>query len=442
MGRYVFKLPDVGEGVTESEIAEWHVAVGDRVEEDQTLVDMLTDKAAVEIPSSVEGTVLELGGDAGDTIAVGAALIEFEVEGYEPDTTDTEETTPAAPESPAAQSTPVDSAPADSAPEQPAAPADEPDATKAGAAGAPYAHQPAQTSGPPRPAGEKPLAAPSVRRRAREYGVHLAYIPGTGPANRITHADLDAYMAGGTGTTSGGPPRSKRTGTREVPVIGLRRRIAEAMQDAKRRIPHYAYVEEIDVTELEALRRHLNTTPATDQPRLTLLPFLVRALDGAIADYPEINATYDDEAGIVTHYDALHAGIATQTDNGLVVPVIHHAETMGVRDIAAEIVRLAQAARDGKTGREELTGSTITVTSLGPLGGIASTPVINAPEVAIVGVNRIVERAVFRNGTVVPRLTMNLSSSFDHRIVDGFRAASFIQHVKNQLEHPATMFLE
>ncbi|MEW6169168.1 MAG: dihydrolipoamide acetyltransferase family protein, partial [Pseudomonadota bacterium] len=287
-----------------------------------------------------------------------------------------------------------------------------------------------------------PLASPAVRQRARELGIELQYVPGSGPTGRITHADLDAYVqsrGSGPAPAARGAPR---TAVEEIKIIGLRRRIAEAMQRAKQRIPHFAYVEELDVTELEALRRHLNETREPGQPKLSLLPFLLKAIVRTLPRFPQVNATYDDEAGILRRYAAVHCGIATQTPNGLLVPVLRHAETLDVWQMAAEIGRLAEAARAGKATREELSGSSITITSLGALGGIVSTPVINAPEVAIIGVNKLVERPAFRNGAVVPRLTMNLSSSFDHRIVDGFDAASFIQAVKTLLEHPATLFMD
>lgn len=295
-----------------------------------------------------------------------------------------------------------------------------------------------------RPPGVKPVAAPAVRARARELGIELQYVPGSGPAGRITHADLDAYLRQrAEGSMPAAPARpAARTAVEEVRIIGLRRKIAEAMQRAKQRIPHFAYVEEVDVTELEALRAHLNQTRDPAQPKLTLLPFLLRALVRVLPRFPQINATYDDEAGVLRRYAAVHCGIATQTAQGLVVPVLRHAETLDVWQMAAQIKQLADAARAGKATREQLSGSTITISSLGALGGIVSTPVINAPEVAIVGVNKIVERAVFRGATVVPRQMMNLSSSFDHRIVDGHDAASFIQAVKQHLEHPATLFME
>ena len=293
--------------------------------------------------------------------------------------------------------------------------------------------------------GARPLASPAVRNRARELGVALQFVPGTGPAGRISHDDLDAFVAdGGTqGTQHARRPRSPaRDVVEEVKIIGLRRKIAEKMQDAKRRIPHYAYIEEVDMTALETLRAHLNAGKAEDQPKLTLLPFLIRALVRALPEFPQINARFDDDAGIVHRHSAVHAGIATQTVNGLIVPVVKHAEARDVWDLAAEIARLAALTREGKASREELTGSTITITSLGALGGVATTPVINHPEVAIIGPNAIIERPVVRDGQIVIRKMMNLSSSFDHRVVDGFDAASFIQRVKTMLENPATIFMD
>jgi 2-oxoisovalerate dehydrogenase E2 component (dihydrolipoyl transacylase) len=294
----------------------------------------------------------------------------------------------------------------------------------------------------PRDAGERPLASPAVRQRARDLGIQLQYVPGTGPAGHITHADLDAFIARKP-TTGGTAARGlqKREGVEEIKIIGLRRKIAEAMQRSKQRIPHFAYVEEVDVTELEALRNHLNDHRKPDQAKLTLLPFLAQALLRAVPEHPEVNGTFDDEAGIVRRPAAIHIGIATQTPNGLVVPVIRHAEALELWQIAGEIKRLAEAARAGKATREELSGSSITISSLGPMGGIVSTPVINAPEVAIVGVNKMVQRPMIVDGKIEPRLMMNLSSSFDHRIVDGWNAAEFIQHVKRLLEHPATLFI-
>jgi 2-oxoisovalerate dehydrogenase E2 component (dihydrolipoyl transacylase) len=410
MALFTFKLPDVGEGVAESEIATWRVAVGDVVTEEQPLVDMLTDKAAVEIPSPVAGRVVELRGNAGDKIAVGSALVVIETDAAAP-----------APEATKAAVTP-------------AAPAEKPAPARVTAA-------PAAVAAPARLSGEKALAAPSVRKRAREMGLDINLVPGTGRGGRVTHEDLLGFGGAGAAPAAPAQARGKATGVEQIKVIGMRRKIAEAMQRSKRNIPHFAYVEECDVTELEALRVHLNASKRPEQPKLTLLPFLLRALVKAAPAFPNVNATYDDEQGVLTRYQALHVGIAAQTPQGLVVPVVRHAETLDIWGAAAEIRRLAEAARAGKATREELSGGSITISSLGPMGGIVSTPIINAPEVAIVGVNKLVERPVVKNGQIVVRQMMNLSSSFDHRIVDGWDAASFIQAVKTLLEHPATLFM-
>lgn len=435
MGRYVFKLPDVGEGIAESEIAEWRVKVGDVVKEDQPLVDMLTDKASVEISSPVSGTIIELCGKAGDMAAVGGPLVILEVEGAG---------TPGADEVVASRAAAA-AAPAPAA--QPAAPAPAPTPTPAPApTPAPVSSAPATAApaGLPRPPGEKPLASPAVRRRADELGIKLQYVPGTGPAGQIRHEDLDAFIARGNapavGAASAG--RAKRESVEAIKVIGVRRKIAEAMQRAKQRIPHFAYVEEVDCTELEALRKHLNEVHGKTRGKITLLPFLVRALANSIVKFPQVNVTYDDEAGIAYRHAGLHCGIATQTPSGLMVPVVRHAEALDLWQTGAEIRRLAEAARSGKAKREELTGSTITITSLGALGGIVTTPVINAPEVAIIGVNKMVERPMVRNGQIVIRQMMNLSTCCDHRMVDGMDAAEFVQHVRAQLENPATLFID
>ncbi|TJY62922.1 2-oxo acid dehydrogenase subunit E2 [Sinimarinibacterium sp. CAU 1509] len=438
MGRHIVKLPDIGEGIAESEIATWRVAVGDVVSEDQPLVDMLTDKAAVELPSPVTGTVVELHGQAGDMIAVGSALVTLEVDGQgNVSAGKTGAASKVAAPLPEAAK-PAAAAPSSAPPTKVSA---GPEATPA-----PSKRRASAVTAAPvlRKPGDKPLASPAVRQRARELGVELPYVSGSGAAGRITHADLDAYLETREAARPGAgrAPLAPRTAVEEIKVIGLRRKIAEAMQRAKQRIPHFAYVEEIDVTELEALRTHLNAMRRDDQPKLSLLPFLLRALVQVLPRYPQINATYDDEAGTVRRYAAVHCGVATQTPNGLVVPVLRHAETLDVWQMAAEIRRLADAARSGKAAREELSGSSITITSLGALGGIVSTPVINAPEVAIIGVNKMVERPMYQRGQLVPRLMMNLSSSFDHRIVDGYDAAEFIQTVKSALEHPATLFME
>lgn len=426
MGIHVIKMPDIGEGIAEVEIVAWHVQPGDAVAENQPLADVMTDKATVEIPSPVAGKVLALGGRPGDVLAVGSELIRLEVAGAG---NVKESIAPsAAPSSPAVAG--VETIPTAPAPTPPSA-RKSALATRHGVA-----------AGPVRAPGEKPLASPAVRRYAWDRGIDLRFVAGSGPAGRILREDVDAWIASRQGATTAVPQRARLDWEEAVPVIGLRRKIAQRMQEAKRQIPHFAYVEEIDMTDCEALRRRLNEKYATTRGKLTLLPFLIRALVLAVRDYPQINARYDDAAGIVTHYGAVHLGIATQTENGLMVPVMRHAEALDVWQMAAEITRLAKAARSGKATREELTGSTLTITSLGALGGIVSTPVINPPEVAIVGVNRMVERPVIRNGQIVARQMMNLSSSFDHRVVDGIDAARFIQCVRGLLEAPATLFVE
>jgi len=437
MGRFVFKLPDVGEGIAEAEVVSWHVAVGSAVAEDDPLVDVMTDKATVEIPSPRAGRVLAITGGPGDKVRVGAELLVLDVENDEAAFPHDEAVSPGAAVAPLAA--PTIPTPAASA---------GPLLTVAKARRTP------QTSGrekieaavaSARPTGAKPLASPAVRRRAHELGIALQFIPGTGPAGRIGHADLDAYIAsGGSAAVAASRPagRARLERIEAIKIIGLRRRIAERMQESKRRIPHYSYVEELDVTTLEELRAHLNARHGADRPRLTLLPFLIRALVCAIPRFPQVNALFDDEAGIVRRHAALHIGIATQTPQGLMVPVVRHAEALDLWEVASEISRLAAAARDGTAARDELSGSTLTITSLGPIGGIVTTPVINHPEVAIIGVNRIVERPVARGGQIVIRKMMNLSSSFDHRVVDGWEAAQFVQELKGLLEQPASLFVE
>ena len=434
MGRYVFKLPDVGEGTAEAEIVAWHVAVGDRIEEDQNLVDVMTDKATVEMTSPVSGVIVSLHGEPGAMAAVGAPLVELEVEGAG-NVNGKDKTAPKK-----AEPAPAPAAPAKSEakPEAKPAPAK---AEKTAPASAPH-RQDTKPAFATRTPGDKPLASPAVRRRAEELGIALQFVPASGGAGRITHEDLDAFIASGGKTSVARSAYAQRDGEEEIKVIGLRRKIAEKMQESKRRIPHFAYVEEIDMTELEALRVHLNATRRADQPKLTLLPFLMRGLVKLLPQYPQINTRYDDEAGIAHRHAAVHVGIATQTANGLIVPVVRHAETLDVWQAAAEVARVAQLTRDGKASREELSGSTITITSLGALGGVVTTPVINHPEVAIIGPNAIVERPVVRDGQIVVRKMMNLSSSFDHRVVDGYDAAEFIQKLKALLEHPATLFMD
>ena len=433
MGQYFFKLPDVGEGTAEAEIAAWHVKVGDLVKEDQHLVDIMTDKAVVEIPSPVSGRITALNGEAGEMRPVGSVLIEIEVEGAGNAKPGAVKPIPA-PE-PVAVPVPVP------VPVKASTPEPKPVAV----APAPVMRESLKPAFATRAAGDKPLASPAVRKRAWDLGIDLQFVPGTGPAGRIGHDDLDGFVASGGSTAKPGtaPSRDvKREGIEEVKVIGLRRKIAEKMQEAKRRIPHFSYIEEVDVTALEELRLHLNTTKKPERPKLTILPFLIKAMTKALPEFPQINARYDDDAGMVHRHAGVQMGIATQTPTGLVVPVIAHAEALDVWDAAGEIARLAAAARDGKATREELSGSTITITSLGAMGGLASTPVINRPEVAIVGVNKMIERPVVRDGQIVIRKIMNLSASFDHRVVDGWDAAAFIQRIRGLLEQPATLFMD
>jgi 2-oxoisovalerate dehydrogenase E2 component (dihydrolipoyl transacylase) len=426
MGEHVIKLPDVGEGVAQAELVEWHVKIGDLVREDAVLAAVMTDKATVEIPSPVEGKVAWLGAEIGDTVAVGAPLLKLEVEGE-------------AATGPAAVAAAAPWAEGEGpAPEPPREPAPPVAAPKPPAAG-PAAPRPAPT-GAPRPEGERPLAAPAVRLRAREAGVDLRQVPGTGPAGRITHDDLDGFIARGR-QPAAAPGLRRRTDVEEIKLVGLRRRIAEKMALAKSRIPHITYVEEVDVTALEELRTRLNAEKR-ERPRLTMLPFLMRAIVKAIEDQPKINAIFDDEAGVVRRHGGIHIGIATQTDAGLMVPVVRHAEARDLWDCAAEVARLAEAARTGTATREELGGSTITITSLGAMGGIVTTPVINYPEVAIVGVNKVAVRPLWDGHAFVPRRMMNLSSGFDHRVIDGWDAATFVQRIKALLETPATIFME
>jgi len=448
MGIHIIKMPDIGEGIAEVELVAWHVKPGDAVVEDQALADVMTDKASVEIPSPVAGTVLALGGEVGQTLAVGSELIRIEIAGDVPATATAASAVPTAAAAPPKATAPVPAAMPARAPATalaraaapaPAAPAPAPAAT------APAPPRAAHTPDAPVTPAERPRASPSVRRRASELDLDLHAVTGSGPGGRIVHADLDAALAAQRAPAASRPsaaPAALADDVQSIPVIGMRRKIAQKMQEAKRRIPHFSYVEEVDVTELEDLRARLNAKWAGQRPKLTLLPFLLRALVRGVGEFPQVNARFDDDAGIVHRHRAVHVGIATQTDVGLMVPVLRHAEALDLWASAGEVARIAESARGGKMTRDELTGSTITVTSLGPLGGIATTPVINHPEVAIVGVNRIVERPMFRSGAVVPRLLMNLSSSFDHRIVDGMDAARFIQALRGYLEAPATLFID
>lgn len=419
MGTHVIKMPDIGEGIAEVELSVWHVKVGDMVVEDQVLADVMTDKAMVDIPSPVHGKVIALGGEPGEVMAVGSILISIEVEGA-----GNAKDAPPVKEAPKAEPV-VEAKPAPVAVESKPAPVV--------TAQAPVARE----------ADERPLASPAVRKHALDAGIQLRLVQGTGPAGRILHEDLDAYLQQGESKPStAANPYAERNTEEQIPVIGMRRKIAQRMQDATRRAAHFSYVEEIDVTALDELRVHLNEKHGATRGKLTLLPFIVRAMVVALRDFPQINARYDDEAQVITRLGAVHVGVATQSDVGLMVPVVRHAEARSLWGNAEEIARLASAARNGKASRDELSGSTITLTSLGALGGIVSTPVLNLPEVAIVGVNRIVERPMVIKGQIVVRKMMNLSSSFDHRVVDGMDAAQFIQAIRGLLEQPASLFLE
>ncbi|PZP53193.1 MAG: branched-chain alpha-keto acid dehydrogenase subunit E2 [Agrobacterium fabrum] len=414
MAEFVLTMPDVGEGVAEAELVEWNVKPGDPVHEDTVLAAVMTDKATVEIPSPVAGVVTWLAAAVGDTVAVKAPLVRIE--------TDAAATA-------SAEAAPEPEAPSDMTEEPPAAEI-----------------QPAREieDAPSSPEVEhhKPLASPAVRQRADDLDIDLGQVKGTGPDGHITHADLDGFLTVRRRPERPEPIAPHDSAVEEVKVTGLRRKIAEKMVLSAFSIPHITYVEEVDVTDLEDLRATMNASRRSGQPKLTILPFLMRALVKAVADHPGMNATFDDDKGVVSHYEAVHIGIATQTPSGLTVPVVRHTETLGLWECAEEVARVAEAARTGTAHREELMGSTITISSLGPLGGVVSTPIINHPEVAIIGVNKIVTRPVWDGIRFVPRKMMNLSSSFDHRVVDGWDAAVFIQAVKALLEKPALIFID
>jgi 2-oxoisovalerate dehydrogenase E2 component (dihydrolipoyl transacylase) len=436
MALFTFKLPDIGEGIAQAEIVGWHVKVGDRVEEDQPIADMMTDKATVEMESPVAGTVVRLAGEPGDQVSIGSMLVEIEVEG--------EGSIAAAP--PPSEETIAAETAGESVMEKPfplqGRGLGESAVGERTSDVAPHDSPP--TPALPAEAGrEHILASPAVRARAKELGIDLRQVKASGANEheRIRHADLDAYLLYGQGQGYAPAGRMARRPDETVKVIGMRRRIAENMAASKRHIPHFTYVEEIDVTALEDLRAQLNAGRG-ERPKLTLLPLLIVAICKSLPDFPMLNARYDDEAGVVTRHGAVHLGLATQTDAGLMVPVIRDAQDRNIWQLAGEIRRLADAARSGKAKSEELSGSTLTLTSLGPLGGIATTPVINRPEVAIIGPNRVVERPVFRGREVVAAKLMNLSISCDHRVVDGWDAASFVQAVKRRLEAPAFLFVD
>ncbi|MBA2921041.1 2-oxo acid dehydrogenase subunit E2 [Sphingomonas sp. MAH-20] len=441
MGLFTFRLPDIGEGIAEAEIVAWHVKIGDRVEEDGKLADLMTDKATVEMESPVAGVIREVAGEVGDTIAIGSALAVIETEGEA--------------EAEAQVAAPVTSeTAAEPMPKLSPSPVPGEGDSRASASGVREAevedgaptptpspsHSPAASGPLPLPERERGLvlASPAVRARAKELGIDLA---GVKPSQegRVRHADLDAFLtySAGQGYSRPAAPRQNE----QVKVIGMRRRIAENMAASKRAIPHFTYVDEIDVTDLEDMRADLNANRG-DRPKLTMLPLLIVAICKTLPDFPMLNARYDDEAGVVTRFGAVHLGMATQTDAGLMVPVIRDAQAKNVWQLAREISRLAEAARSGKAKSEELSGSTITVTSLGPLGGIATTPVINRPEVAIIGPNKIVERPVFDGDDIRRAKLMNLSISCDHRVVDGWDAASYVQALKKLLETPVLLFAD
>ncbi|MES0200757.1 dihydrolipoamide acetyltransferase family protein [Mesorhizobium sp. M0011] len=464
MGEHIIKLPDVGEGVAEAELVEWHVKIGDMVREDTVLAAVMTDKATVEIPSPVDGEILWLGAEIGDTVAIGSPIVRLKVAG------EGNVAGGATPAKVTAESTPTpnpspqggggratvskDEAKSASPPAGTAAKSariaetGSPSPLWGGARGGGTAptSRGAAPPGAPRPEGERPLASPAVRLRAKEAGIDLRQVAGSGPAGRIGHEDIEAFLARGpqVARTSG---LARNDTIQDIKVVGLRRKIAEKMTLSKSRIPHITYVEEIDVTALEELRAALNKEKrpgkgGVERPKLTLLPFLMRAMVKAIADQPNLNSLFDDEAGIIHQHGGIHIGIAAQTPSGLVVPVVRHAEARDIWECGAEIIRLAEAAKSGTATRDELSGSTITITSLGAMGGVATTPVINHPEVAIIGVNKMMVRPVWDGTQFIPRKMMNLSSSFDHRVIDGWDAAVFIQRIKTLLETPALIFVD
>jgi 2-oxoisovalerate dehydrogenase E2 component (dihydrolipoyl transacylase) len=443
MSRYVFKMPDLGEGTVSAEVVAWHVKPGDLVQEDQVMCEVMTEKAAVEMPAPVTGRILSIQGEPGDIVAVGSELVVFETDatsaaaGAAP-AAKTPAPPPAEPLSPQRRAT--DAAPTGAQPTKHPAPSE-----KQQVAGAAQSAQDQNGTG----THKRIMASPASRRRAAEAGLDLATVSGTGIAGRIEPGDIDSALASGAARHS--PPsmnaranatREPRDGTEEVKIIGLRRVIAERLTESARSIPQYSYVEEIDLTRLEALRKHLNDRRPPNAPPLTFLPFIVSALTRVLAKFPQCNALYDSARGVLVKHKAVHVGIATQTPQGLKVPVVRNAESLSLHDLGAEIRRVSEAARNNKSPREELTGSTITVTSLGKLGGVASTPMINMPEVSIIGINKAIERAVVVDGQIAIRLMMNLSSSFDHRFVDGYDCALMIQALKDLIEQPATIFID
>jgi 2-oxoisovalerate dehydrogenase E2 component (dihydrolipoyl transacylase) len=429
MSRYVFKMPDLGEGTVSAEVVAWHVKPGDLVQEDQVMCEVMTEKAAVEMPAPVTGRIISIQGAPGDMVAVGSELVVF----------DTDATSAAAGDAPAAKTPPPPPAEPLTPKSGEKRPGDKQQIAAAAAING--------TNGDGK--SSRVMVSPASRRRAAEAGLDLSTVAGTGPAGRIEPGDIDSALAAGAArgaapsiNARANAPHAPRNGTEEVKIIGLRRVIAERLTESARSIPQYSYVEECDLTRLEGLRKHLNDRRPPSAPPLTFLPFIVAALARVLDKFPQCNALYDSARGVLVKHKAVHVGVATQTPQGLKVPVVRNAESRALHDLAAEIRRVAEAARTNKSPREELTGSTITITSLGKLGGIASTPMINMPEVSIIGINKAIERAVVVDGQITIRLMMNLSSSFDHRFVDGFDAASMIQALKDSLEQPATIFID
>ncbi|MBZ9675228.1 dihydrolipoamide acetyltransferase family protein [Mesorhizobium sp. ES1-1] len=463
MGEHVIKLPDVGEGVAEAELVEWHVKIGDMVREDMVLAAVMTDKATVEIPSPVDGEILWLGADIGDTVAVGSPILRLKVAGDGNVAEGGSQTSEAS-----AAPTPTPDPSSQGGGERVSSPIAETESTPPATIGAVQSKNAREaemgSSSPlwggtrggdttlssggkappaaPRPEGEKPLASPAVRQRAKEAGIDLRQVTGSGPAGRIGHEDIEAFLARGPRQLRNSSGLARNDDVNDIKLVGLRRKIAEKMTLSASRIPHITYVEEIDVTAVEDLRAALNKEKRAERPKLTLLPFLMRAMVKAIADQPQLNSLFDDEVGIIHQHGGVHIGIAAQTPSGLVVPVVRHAEARDIWDCAAELNRLAEAAKSGTATRDELSGSTITITSLGAMGGVATTPVINHPEVAILGVNKIMVRPMWDGTQFLPRKMMNLSSSFDHRIIDGWDAAVFVQRIKALLETPALIFVD
>jgi len=444
MSNFLIEVPDIGEGIAEVELVEWSVAIGETIEEDEVLCVVMTDKATVEIPSPVDGKVTWHACEEGEMIAVGADFVKLQVEGEGNSKYEGDEVADANDVIADAMDEVMDEVNADVSGDVVASVVDDiVNESQAIDDEQKITKEPVTNATTPYPKGKKPLAAPAVRQRAINTGVNLNSVNGTGADGCITHNDLDVFIAEQSSKTASvsGANLLVNHSIKEVKVIGLRRKIAAIMQDTMQRIPHFTYVEDIDVTELEKLRNKLNIERNDNQPKLTLLPFFIKALVIALQDYPQMSARFDDEADVVFQYGAAHVGIATQTDNGLLVPVIKHAEILDLWQSANEVKRLSTNTRNGKATREELSGSTITITSLGPMGGIVTTPVINSPEVVIIGINKMAKRPVWQDGGFVPRDIINVSSSFDHRVIDGWEAALFIQRIKSLLESPATLFM-